>query len=259
MNTGVRKISRNGLLAFVAFGVILLVGGRMYPQVVGATLFGTVMDQSGAAIPNAQVSIKNVATGVTRNIAADTAAFYTATNLLPGNYEITVAAPGFATQVRTDITLEVGAQQVLNITMQVGQVTQKVQVTGEVPTVQLAISSMSAVVNSTMVRELAPEWEEQPPGQCRPQYSDRARHIERGFFRVQKQLHQVHLGKLQRAVPGGDFQYSEPWKFRCAGITRPYGNLRFQRGADRGCGIADLDDNRRAADSVRSEVDLVTE
>jgi hypothetical protein len=154
MNTGVRNITRNGLLAFVAFGVILLVGGRMYPQVVGATLSGTVMDQSGAAIPNAQVSIKNVATGVTRNIAPDTAAFYTASNLLPGNYEITVAAPEFATQVRTGIILEVGAQQVLKITMQVGQITQKVQVTGEAPTVQLATSSISAVVNSTMVREL---------------------------------------------------------------------------------------------------------
>ena len=77
-------------------------------------------DQSSAVISSAQISIKNVATGVTRNITADAAGFYTAPNLLPGNYEITVSAPGFATEVRTGVNLEVGARQVLNIVMQVG-------------------------------------------------------------------------------------------------------------------------------------------
>jgi hypothetical protein len=154
MVTGTPKKIRGGFLVFVTFEVILLVPGRIYPQVVGATLTGTVTDQSGAVIPNAQVSIKNVSTGVMRNITSDTAGFYTAPNLLPGNYEITVSARGFTTQVRTAITLDVGAQQVLNVTMHVGQVTEKVQVTGAAPTVQLATSSISAVVNSTTVREL---------------------------------------------------------------------------------------------------------
>ena len=145
---------RGAFLVFVAFGVMLLTPLRIYPQVAGATLSGTVTDQSGAVIPTAQFSIKNVSTAVTRNITSDTAGFYTAPNLLPGNYEITVSASGFATQLRTGITLEVGAQQHLDITMQIGQVTEKVQVTGAAPTVQLATSSISAVVNSTMVREL---------------------------------------------------------------------------------------------------------
>src|ERR1700680_207526 len=154
MVTGTPKKIRGGFLVFVTFGVILVVSARIYPQVVGATLSGTVTDQSGAVIPNAQVSIKNVATGLARNLAADTAGFYLAPNLLPGNYEITISALGFATQVRTGISLEVGAQQVLNLTIQVGRVTEKVQVAGEAPAVQLATSSLSAVVNSTTVREL---------------------------------------------------------------------------------------------------------
>ena len=62
--------------------------------------------------------------------------------------------PGFSTQVQTGITLTVGAQQVLNITMQIGQVTEKVEVTGEAPAVQLATLSLGAVVNSTTVKEL---------------------------------------------------------------------------------------------------------
>jgi hypothetical protein len=125
-----------------------------YPQVTGGTFSGTVTDSSGAVIPKAQISIVSVATGVTRVVTTDTAGFYLAPNLLPGTYEITAEAKGFTTEVRTNTTLTVGAQQVLDIRMQVGTVEQKVQVTGEAPTVQLATSSISAVVDSTTVREL---------------------------------------------------------------------------------------------------------
>src|SRR6202040_438046 len=90
----------------------------------------------------------------TRDSTSDPAGFYSVPNLLPGAYEITATASGFATEVRTGITLTVGTQQVMNLTMQVGQVTEKVQVTGEAPVVQLATSSLSAVVRSTTVREL---------------------------------------------------------------------------------------------------------
>jgi len=123
-------------------------------QVAGGTLSGTVTDPSGAVIPSAKIAVKNVSTGVTRDVAMDAAGFYSAPNLLPGTYEITTTAPGFSTVVRTGITLTVGAQQVLNLSMQVGTVTEKVQVVGEAPTVQLASSALSAVVNSTTVREL---------------------------------------------------------------------------------------------------------
>jgi hypothetical protein len=123
-------------------------------QVVGGTLSGTITDPSAAVIPQAQVAIKNVATGVTRTAITNAEGFYTATNLLPGNYEVTVSAAGFNTEVRTGITLTVGAEQILNLTMQVGKVIRKIEVTTEAPRVQLASSEISAVVNATTVREL---------------------------------------------------------------------------------------------------------
>ena len=143
-----------GVATFVAllFGPLALAPASA--QVTGATLSGTVTDRSGGVVPKAGISIKNVATGVTRAVTTDPAGFYSAPNLLPGNYEITTAAPGFSSEVRTGITLTVGAQQVLNFTLQVGQVTQTVEVAAEAPTVQLASSAISAVVNSTTVREL---------------------------------------------------------------------------------------------------------
>src|SRR6202140_3523402 len=122
-------------------------------QVAGGTLSGTVTDQSGAGVPEAQISIKNIATGVTRVVSSDPAGFYSAPNLLPGTYEITTAAQGFASAVLTGVTLTVGAQEVLNLTLQVGHVNERVQVTAEVSTVQLASSSISAGVDSTTIRE----------------------------------------------------------------------------------------------------------
>src|SRR6267154_1114189 len=126
----------------------------IYAQVAGATLTGTVKDSSGAVIPNAQVAITDVATGVTRTVSPGSSGLYTAPNLLPGTYEIHVTATGFSTQVQKGITLTVGAQQVLDFTMQVGQVSQTVEVTTDAPTVELSSSAISAEVNATTVREL---------------------------------------------------------------------------------------------------------
>src|SRR3984893_8932416 len=127
---------------------------RIYAQVSGATLSGTITDQSGAAVAGARVSIRNTATGVSTNVTANASGFYSATNLLPGTCEVTVTAAWFATEVNAGVVLTVGAQQVLKIPLRVGQVTEKIEVTGEAPAVELASSSISAVVNSQTVVEL---------------------------------------------------------------------------------------------------------
>jgi hypothetical protein len=71
----------------------------------------TVSDASGAVMPKAQVSIKNVATGEMRTVTTNAPGLYTLPHLLPGSYDVTATAPGFATEIRSSITLTVGAQQ----------------------------------------------------------------------------------------------------------------------------------------------------
>src|SRR5260370_34692260 len=142
------------LSVFVICTITLPWANRASAQGAGATLSGTVTDRSGAVIPRAQITVKNTATGTTRGSETNTAGFYTAPGLPPGNYAVSVTAPGFSTAVRTNITLTVGAQQVLDFTMQVGQVSQTVEVTEEAPTVDLASSTISGSVDQTAVLEL---------------------------------------------------------------------------------------------------------
>ena len=141
------------LLSF-AFAVCIFFTGQLRAQVAGATLSGTINDPSGAVVPNAQVSARNTATGVTRAATTDSAGFYSIPNLLPGSYEVTVTAPGFSTAVQSSIELAVGAQQQLNIPMKIGETTQRVQVTEAAPAVQLTSSTLSGEVEAQTVREL---------------------------------------------------------------------------------------------------------
>jgi Carboxypeptidase regulatory-like domain/TonB-dependent Receptor Plug Domain/TonB dependent receptor len=142
------------LITFASLAPVMLTSIRTYAQVAGAMLSGVVKDPSGAAIPNVTVSLKNSATGATRTAATDVAGFYSMPNMLPGKYDITASATGFSTRVETGLTLEVGASQVLDLSLQVGQVTETVQVADSVSAVQLETSAISAVLNSITVREL---------------------------------------------------------------------------------------------------------
>src|SRR6266581_601605 len=140
--------------AILVFVASFLAVRQAYAQVAGATLSGTVTDSSGAVIPKAQVTITDLATGIARNVETDTAGLYIAPNLRPGTHDVGAKAPGFDSAIRRGITLTVGAQQVLDIKMQVGQVTQTVEVTGEAPMVELASSALTGQVSATTVREL---------------------------------------------------------------------------------------------------------
>jgi len=123
-------------------------------QVAGATLTGTITDPAGRVIPQAQIVITNEATGVVTKLATNANGIYTAGNLLPGDYTISIAAPGFNTEERTGIELTVGGQQVLDLALKVGASKISVEVTTEAPAIQLTSSDLSAVVNATTVREL---------------------------------------------------------------------------------------------------------
>ena len=154
MSTAASLRKAAGILIGVIFVAGLMAPPRANGQVAGGTISGTVSDSTARVISGAEVLIKNVATGVTRNATTNTDGLYTAPNLLPGTYELTYRAAGFKTEIRTGIALTVGATEVIDLTMQIGTALEKIEVNTEAPAVQTTSSDISAVVNATTVREL---------------------------------------------------------------------------------------------------------
>jgi hypothetical protein len=140
--------------ALLVVVVICSVAENLHAQVAGGTISGTATDSSGRSLNNVKITITNVATGVTREVATNGEGFYSAPNLLPGTYEVRFSAQGFRTEVRKDVELTVGASVALDQALRVGSVVETVVVQSEVPAVQLSTSDISAVVNATTVREL---------------------------------------------------------------------------------------------------------
>ena len=134
--------------------VLFLVASRPVCAQVGASLSGVVIDSSGAVVPGAKVSITDTATGITREVVATDAGFYIANDLQPGPYQVTVTATGFRTLVRSGLNLTVGGEITLNLSLEVGQVSQQVEVTAEAPIVELSSSALSSQVLQGAIREL---------------------------------------------------------------------------------------------------------
>jgi hypothetical protein len=139
----------------LTLSLLMLTGPRCAnAQVSGGTLSGSVTDQSGAPLPQAPVTINNVATGLTRTVNTNQDGLYSVPNLLPGTYEVSVSRPGFETYVQTGISLTVGAVRVVDISLKLGRVNEQVVVSSTAAAVQLADSNVSNVVGGTLVRDL---------------------------------------------------------------------------------------------------------
>jgi len=124
-------------------------------QEAGGTLVGTVTDPSGAAISNANVSIRNIATGVARSVPTNDDGLYVAPNLVPGSYEIQVTATGFASTVVSEFVLTVGERREINVALKIGQASDRVTVvSSQLSDIQLASSAVGNVVDSRSVVDL---------------------------------------------------------------------------------------------------------
>ncbi|HWY70266.1 MAG TPA: carboxypeptidase regulatory-like domain-containing protein [Terriglobales bacterium] len=138
-----------------ACALLLLCGSiPIAAQVTGGTILGTITDTSGAVVPKATVTVKNQATGLTRIVSTNQDGLYRAPNLIPGKYQVNVSATGFATDVRNEVTVDVGQELQIDLQLRVGHATETVEVTGEQSGVTTTTATISAVVSGTEMREL---------------------------------------------------------------------------------------------------------
>jgi hypothetical protein len=141
------------ILALVALVGILL-SRPAHAQLAGATLTGVVTDKSGAVVGGATIQIKNLDNGQVREVNSNESGLYSAPNLPPGPYEVKVTASGFTSAVQKGIELNVGMEQALNITLEVGKVNETVEVNDLTPAIETTSSTVGATVEQRTVVEL---------------------------------------------------------------------------------------------------------
>jgi len=120
-----------------------------------ATILGTVTDPSGAAVPNAAISITNTDTGVTRSLPTNGDGQYVAPDLINGHYSVHATATGFKAAERKGVTLDVGDRTRVDFKLEVGSAQETVTVEANAVTVQTDTGEVSNVITGQQVTQLA--------------------------------------------------------------------------------------------------------
>src|SRR5215467_3713980 len=116
-----------------------------------ALLRGTVTDSSGAVVPGATVTMTNVATGVSEKRPTDESGRYLFAGLKPAAYTAKVEATGFKTLVRENVVLRVGQQTDLDLRLEVGEISQEVQVSAEAPLLNTVSGALGTEVTNKYI------------------------------------------------------------------------------------------------------------
>lgn len=125
-----------------------------WSQLNTADIVGTVMDSSGAVLPNAKITAENVATKSVRMAAADSGGNFLFTLLPVGRYTVTAELAGFKTSTVPDIALAVGDRLRLDMRLEVGQIEQKIEVRAQSPALKSETSSLGTLVNDRAAQDL---------------------------------------------------------------------------------------------------------
>jgi hypothetical protein len=119
-----------------------------------AALSGIVTDSSSAVVPNVRVELSENSTQTKQSAVTNQSGFYTIPNVMPGQYEVTVSGNGFQTEVRKNVTVEVGAKISLDFALHVGAQTEQVTVDGSGAEINTTDASVSTVIDERFVENL---------------------------------------------------------------------------------------------------------
>jgi len=147
---------RHGILFLLVLCFSLYVGlpSSAWAQKDTGSIVGTVKDPSGAVLPNAQVTLKDTERGTTFVTHTNESGEFVASTLKIGRYTVTVEHSGFKKAVSVPVDLDVQQRIAVNITLQVGQVIESVQVTGATPLLETETSELGQVVDAKQVHNL---------------------------------------------------------------------------------------------------------
>jgi hypothetical protein len=118
------------------------------------TILGTILDSSGAAIPNANVSVENQGTAAKRQVTTDTGGLFLAPELPLGVYRVSVSVEGFKTKVQEGINVRVSDRVKVDLVLEPGQTRETITVTGQAPLVDTASNTLGGTISNFEVQTL---------------------------------------------------------------------------------------------------------
>jgi Carboxypeptidase regulatory-like domain len=138
----------------VVLAMALLCCGTVWGQKDTGNIAGTVKDSSGALVVGAKVTASDVDRGLTFTTTTSDAGEFVSGPLRVGNYTVTVEHPGFKKAVSVPVALDVQQRVVVNVTMEVGQVSERIEVSGAAPLLETETSALGQVIDNKRVANL---------------------------------------------------------------------------------------------------------
>ena len=145
----VRGFSIRGLLSLSILGLIILTvsATRLSAQVIKGSISGTVVDPSGAVVPDAEIQATSPATGTVFSTKTESSGLFRLSLLAVGNYDVTITAQGFRKTAITAVEVDAGADHNLgSIQLEVGQTTTTVEVTAAPAILETSSSQVSTAI-----------------------------------------------------------------------------------------------------------------
>src|SRR5688500_4133885 len=134
--------------------VAALLSGTLAWGQATAQISGTVRDQSGAVLPGVEVTATQTDTGISRSTITNETGSYTLPNLAVGPYRLEAGLPGFRTFAQTGIVLQVNSNPVVNPVLEVGQITESIEVQANAALVETRSTSVGQVIENERILEL---------------------------------------------------------------------------------------------------------
>ncbi len=133
--------------------LVVILAGSCVAQMSNGRIAGTVTDASGAPLPKASITVRQLQTNISKKIKTSASGTYDAPLLLPGTYELSVEAIGLATEIARDIRLEVGSALTIDFSLKVGSVATSVDVTAEAPMLQTESSGVGSTIETRVIED----------------------------------------------------------------------------------------------------------
>jgi Carboxypeptidase regulatory-like domain len=146
-------LKKFGLQVLLVLAGALFFSANAQTTTVG-TISGTIRDEKGAVVPKAEVSIQGEGTGIARTVNSDDNGFYLATSLPAGRYTVSTSPSGFKKTVASQVDLHVSENKVVNLDLQVGQVSETVTVSSDAAPVETRSGELSSLISEKQVTEL---------------------------------------------------------------------------------------------------------